>query len=63
MERYLVQFREDTQLYFRTDCAFRDGQLRLARHYVSLIVASVAIVEEGQVLDSETQSCMFRYPE
>ena len=47
MDRYLVQFREDAQDYLKTDCAFRDGQLRLARHYVSLVVASVGVVEEG----------------
>lgn len=63
MDRYLVQFREDMQDYFKTDCAFREGQLDAAKRYVRMVVDTLDHVAEGQVLDNETRSCVFRYPE
>jgi len=61
MDRYLVQFREETQDYFKTDCGFRDGQFYLATFYVLIVVDGLDYVEEGQVLDAETRTCVHRY--
>ncbi len=61
MDRYLVQFRECTRGYFVTDCAFREGQFRLARRYVRLVMDTLDDYAEGQVLDAETQVCLYRY--
>ena len=55
MDRYLVQFRRHDQERFTTDCAFRDGQLDLAREYVRTVVRTLAQVTEGRIID--TQSC------
>ena len=63
MDRYLVQFREDAQEHFKTDCGFRDGQLDRARLYVLIVVDEIDHVQEGQVLDTRTQTCVFRYPQ
>jgi hypothetical protein len=60
MNRYLVQFREDTQQDFRTDCAFRDGQLCLAMQYVCTILDALAHVAEGRILDARTHTCVLR---
>ena len=57
VDRYLVQFREHD--YFKTDCAFRDGQLDRAKLYVRMIVDALDYVVEGRVLDGET--CVFSY--
>ena len=62
MDRYLVQFREETQGHFKTDCAFRDGQFHLATLYVLIVVDGLDYVEEGQVLDTKTQTRVFEYP-
>ena len=61
MDRYLVQFREHTQDHFKTDCAFRDGQFHLARRYVRIVADTLDYVEEGRVLDAETETCLYRY--
>ena len=61
MDRYLVQFREDAQQYFRTDCGFRDGQFELARRYVRLVMDTLRDIAEGRVLDAETEACLYRY--
>ena len=60
-QQYLVQFQELTHDYFKTDCAFRDGQLHLAKCYVRMIVDALNYVAEGRVLDGET--CVFKYPQ
>ena len=63
MDRYLVQFLEETQEYFKTDCGFREGQLRLAVLYVLAVVDGLADVVEGQVFDTEALSLVLEYPQ
>jgi hypothetical protein len=61
MDRYLVQFREHGCDYFFTDCAFREGQIYRAILYVTTVVDVLEYVVEGQVLDAETKTCVYRY--
>jgi hypothetical protein len=59
---YLVQFRKADWEYFKTDCAFRQGQLDLAMVYVWSIVDALEDVVQGRVLDAGTHRCVYRYP-
>ena len=52
--RYIVEFRDIGQEYFRADCGFRAGQEDLARQYVRLIVGTLAHVAEGRVTDASS---------
>jgi hypothetical protein len=61
MNRFLVQFREHACDYFVTDCAFREGQIDRAILYVKTVVDTLDYVAEGQVLDAETKTCVYRY--
>ncbi len=62
MNRYLVQFKEHGREYFKTDCAFREGQVYLAILCVLTIVDGLSYVVEGQVLDAKHRECVFHYP-
>lgn len=62
VDRYLVQFRDHGKDYLKTDCAFRDGQLDLAKTYVRTIVDTLDRVLEGQVLDATNHMCVYKYP-
>jgi hypothetical protein len=59
MNRYLVQFREYRCDHFVTDCAFRE--VHRAILYVQTVVDTLDYVAEGQVLDAETKTCVYRY--
>ncbi len=60
-DRYLVQFRDRDQDYLKTDCAFQNGQLHLAKQYVRTIVDTLDGVSEGQVLDVTRCISVYRY--
>ena len=59
MDRYLVEFQEIGKDYFKTDCAFREGQENLACQYVRLIVGILKHVVAGRVLDTETRAYVY----
>jgi len=58
-DRYLVEFQEIGKDYFKTDCAFREGQENLACQYVRLIVGILKHVVAGRVLDTETRTHVY----
>jgi hypothetical protein len=60
-DRYLVQFRKIGKLHFKTDCAFRDGQLDAARGYVIRVLSTLcASVAAGRVLDADTDTVVYQ---
>ena len=60
-DRYLVQFRKIGKLDFKTDCAFRDGQLDAARGYVIRVLSTLcATVAAGRVLDADTDTVVYQ---
>ena len=60
-DRYLVQFRKVGKLDFRTDCAFRDGQLDAAQGYVIRVLSTLcATVAAGRVLDADTDTVVYQ---
>jgi hypothetical protein len=51
VDRFLVQFRTVGADDFKTDCAFRDGQLDQAKRYIDAVLdCDAARIEDGRAL-------------
>jgi len=57
--RYLAQFRDLGNDYYKTDCAWEEEER--ASSYVRRIVDSHALTPAGKVFDSETREVVYSY--
>jgi hypothetical protein len=59
MHRYVVQFRNEQQRYFKSDCGF--DEFEAARRYVRLVMDELDWVAHGKVVERDSGECVYEY--